>query len=354
MTAIFFYLAQLETNFEDSIPLTEGAERIFEVGREASEAVALNFEPLWRGVIQGGLYTAMANIGSLIAAVALGFFLVQMAQQFISNQNDYAISELIWPVIVISFLANDGAMLGSATLELRSIGNQVNNTMLASAVKNKSLQDEFQDSQKNDSINTNLAVSISECRENYPAIQPIKRRECYSKAQAKAKAERQKYGLVEVKQSFWPRAALQYLLRNFLWALHKAVQWVIEITLLTMALLGPIAMGLTLMPGTNKAIFAWLSGIASIFLIKLTLNLISGLAAYAISLQDNYANSMVLPLILAILAPIMSVMVGLQGGSALYNALSYAGVYSGMRGAIALTKRSSVGTYRLIRRKGRG
>ncbi|MEM8648343.1 MAG: hypothetical protein AAGF86_18670, partial [Pseudomonadota bacterium] len=102
-------LAQFEGGPESPSPLTEGAERIFTVGAEVAEDVAAGFTPLWINVMEGGLYQAIAGVGTLVAVAALGLFLVQWAHQMMNGEGDKAFTELIWPVIVIVFLSNDGA-----------------------------------------------------------------------------------------------------------------------------------------------------------------------------------------------------------------------------------------------------
>lgn len=339
--AIFaLHLAQLEAVPENPSPLTEGATRIFETGRLASEGLAASFDTLWLNVMQGGLYQAMADLGTVISVAALGLFLVQWAQQLMSREGDKAFSELIWPVIVIVCLNNNGAVLSTVTLELRDIGNQINNTVLASAVNNESLQQEYQQSRLGGAIDDVEAASFTECREKYQGRAGRPLQACFNTARTAANQLRQQYGLVPSEESGLLQSALQWLVRNLFWAIHTAFQYALEIVLLIVALLGPLAMGLSLMPGQNKALFTWLAGLANLFLMKLTLNLVSGLAAYAVSLQSGIHTSMILPVLLGFIAPTLSIMVGLQGGAALFNALSAASVYAGYRtasGGVAMT-----------------
>lgn len=342
-------LAQFEGGPESPSPLTEGAERIFTVGAEVAEDVAAGFTPLWINVMEGGLYQAIAGVGTLVAVAALGLFLVQWAHQMMNGEGDKAFTELIWPVIVIVFLSNDGALLSTATLELRAIGNQINTSVLESAVANESLQQEYQQTRFGSAIDDVLAASVAECVENSQGRAARQRSACLSAAYAEANRVRRQYGLIPAEEASWLGSALQWLLRNFLWALHYAFQWAVEIVLLIIALLGPLAMGLSLLPTPSKPLIGWISGLSGIFLIKLTFNLISGLSAYAISLQSISTTSLVLPVLLGLLAPILSVLVGLQGGGAFFNALSTASVYIGYRKAAGLGKGAAQGGYKLGR-----
>ena len=184
------------------------------------------------------------------------------------------------------------------------------------------------------------AASVSECRElRGPTVTPRMRATCVVKARNSANRLRQQNGLTSADDDSWLRSAIQWLVRNFLYAVHTAFQWAMEVVLLIIALFGPLAVGLSLLPGNSKPLFTWVGGFASIFLMKLTLNLISGIAAYAVSQQGGgIANSLVLPIFLGLLSPILSVMVGLQGGSTFFNALSTASVYMGYRKAAGAAK----------------
>lgn len=331
------WLAQLEDLPETPSPLTEGAERLIELTSEASSGSAALFDELWTRILQGGMYEAMADVGTLAAVLMLGFFLVQLTQQLLSGEGDGAFTRLIWPLIVTVLLANNGAVLASITLEMRSVGNQINTAILDSTVASVSLEEEFQQNRLGAGIDELEAASISECAERFQGRRSRARQGCITVAREEANRLRQQYGLIPADEG-WIQSALQFLLRNFLYAIHMAFQWAVEIVLLIIALLGPLAVGLSLTPSNSKPLIAWVSGFASIFLMKLTLNLISGIAAYAFSLQDGLGNSLLLPILLGLVSPILSVLVGLEGGSAFFNALSTASVYMGYRKAFGIGK----------------
>lgn len=345
-TTLSFLFAQLDGTPETPSILTEGAERIFSNGVQVTESVAGEFTKVWIDVMNGKLYEETAKIGVLLAVFSLGLFLVQWARQMMDGDGDKAFAELIWPLIVIVFLSNGGAVLKDTTLELRGVGNQINNRILNSVVADASLQREYQQTRHGSAIDDVLAASVAECVENTKARA---RRACIARAQGEADQLRQQHGLVPAEESSWLGSALQWLLRNFLWVIHYAFQWAVEIVLLITALLGPLAMGLSLLPTPSKPIIGWVSGIAGIFLTKFTLNLISGIAAYAVSQQSVGLTSLLLPVLLGVFAPILSVLVGLESGSAFFNALSTASVYFGYRNAAGLGIGAAKGGFKLGR-----
>lgn len=331
-TALF--LAQTTELPPSPSPLTQGAEEIFTLGQEASETIAASFDQLWINVLNGGLYGAVADIGSIIAVFALGLFLIQWAQAMLNGEEGRAIPDLIWPLLVIIFLSNDGALLHAGILDLRTIGNQINGTILEMAVDGASLQQGYQQARLGSAIDDALAASTAECLENRPERQQPA---CLAAARDEAQRLRQQYGLEPVEEYSWFGGVIQFAIRNLFYAFHSAFQWGIELVLLVSALLAPLAMGISLLPTPARPIIAWVSGFAGVFLIKLNFNLISGLAAYAVSLQEVSTESLLLPVLLGVLAPILAIVIGLQGGTTLFNALSTAAIYTGIRWLPSMT-----------------
>ncbi|NEQ47554.1 MAG: hypothetical protein F6K00_30025 [Leptolyngbya sp. SIOISBB] len=335
-------------------PLTQGAAEIFEAAQQTAEAVAANFDGLWESVLNGGLYQASVAIGILLAVLSLALFLVQWGGQMLFGEGDKALAELIWPLIVIVCLTNNGERLSTVIVELRDIGNQINTSILDSAVEGESVAASYQRERARDALGANLAARIAECVENGPQRQQSA---CIQQARREDAEARQRLALPFDEQDTWLGGVVQFVIRNLLWALHSAFQWAVEIVLLILALLAPLAMGLSLLPVPSKPIISWVSGFAGMFLIKINFNLISGLAAYAVSLSGYSANSLLLPLLLGVIAPVLAVMVGLSGGTALFNAISTAVVFVAIRssaglssGAIKYGPRAIKSSYQLARR----
>ncbi|WP_373695828.1 hypothetical protein [Brunnivagina elsteri] len=100
-----------------------------------------------------------------------------------------------------------------------------------------------------------------------------------------------------------------------------AFQWIIEVCMLLTALLGPLAVGGSLLPVGSKAIFAWLTGFFSVGMIKLCFNIISGLISTMVLNSDNN-DPMIFAFAIGILAPILSVVLAAGGGMAVFRSFS--------------------------------
>lgn len=120
---------------------------------------------------------------------------------------------------------------------------------------------------------------------------------------------------------FFNTNIFQLTVRGWLLALAIAFQWIVEVCLLLTALLGPLAVGGSLLPVGNKAIFAWLTGFFSVVMIKLCFNIISGLVA-TIVLNANNNDPMIFAFAIGILAPILSVVLAAGGGIAIFRSFS--------------------------------
>jgi len=122
-------------------------------------------------------------------------------------------------------------------------------------------------------------------------------------------------------------STVQTSIKNFLVSLQYAFQNLIEVTMLLIAALGPLAVGGSLLPVAGKPIFAWLTGFLSIGIAKISFNIIAVLTA-AVIVNGPGQNSNVDPdlmwfiIFLGILAPIVSLLVAAAGGFAVFSAIS--------------------------------
>ncbi|MEO1433760.1 MAG: hypothetical protein AAFV71_32825, partial [Cyanobacteria bacterium J06633_8] len=122
----------------------QAASTITEDGVAASEAVAQSIDRLWDDVLGGGLYSAIANLGIFFAVGTLLIFIVQWTKEMIDGDSSKGFTELIWPIVVIVLLANNGQPLVAVTKGLREIINQTNQTLLVSTSASIQLQEAYQ------------------------------------------------------------------------------------------------------------------------------------------------------------------------------------------------------------------
>lgn len=119
----------------------------------------------------------------------------------------------------------------------------------------------------------------------------------------------------------------QTSIKNFLISLQYAFQNLIEATMLLIAALGPLAVGASLLPVAGKPIYAWLTGLFSAGIAKISFNIIAAVTAAVIingPAENPNANPdlMWFIIFLGILAPLLSLAVAGAGGFAVFSAIN--------------------------------
>ncbi|AKG21348.1 hypothetical protein [Calothrix sp. 336/3] len=302
----------------------QAASTITEDGVAASEAIAQSIDKLWNDVLQGGLYGAIANLGVFFAVGTLLIFIVQWTKEMIDGESSKGFTEVIWTIIVIVLLANNGQPLARATQGLRGIINQTNQTLLSSTSSSIQLQEAYQQVMLKTGKGDAIQSLVNQCN---AIADPTQQTQCLENAAAQAKeieADLDQDSRPEWLKSvsdFFNTNIFQLAVRGWLLGFAIAFQWVIEVCMLLTALLGPLAVGGSLLPIGSKAIFAWLTGFFSVGMIKLCFNIISGLVATMILNADNN-DPMIFAFAVGILAPILSVVLAAGGGMAIFNSFS--------------------------------
>ena len=230
----------------------------------------------------------------------------------------------IWIIVVIVLLANNGQPLATATLGLRGIINQTNQTLLASTSASIQLQEAYQQVMLKTGKGDAIQSLIAQCN---AIADPTQQADCLQNASKQAKEieseldNDNRADWLKGISDFFNTNIFQLTVRGWLLALAIAFQWIIEVCMLLTALLGPLAVGGSLLPLGNKAIFAWLTGFFSVGMIKLCFNIISGLVATLV-LNTNNNDPMIFAFAIGILAPILSVVLAAGGGLAIFKSFS--------------------------------
>jgi hypothetical protein len=307
------------------------ATKIIEDGAAASSAIAFAFDQMWADVIKsgGGLYGALANLGMLFAVGTLVFWAVTYAKALLEDDYFKSAEEIVWVLVVTALLANQGQLLATGTLALRGIINQVNQTVLASTSSSVSLQDAYKQIMQETGKQDVAQGLISQCAS---VADPDQQKACLDNAKAQSQqiaGGQQSSGF----QKFLDDVGgvlqtnlLTMAARGWLMAFGIAFQWVVEVSMLLTGLLAPLAVGGSLLPIGQKAIFAWLTGFFSVGIVKLSFNIIVGLIATVV-LNAGDSDPMVFAFASSILAPILALALAAGGGMAVFSSLSGASTF---------------------------
>jgi hypothetical protein len=307
------------------------ATQIVEQGATASAAVSESFDQMWTDVIQagGGLYGAIANLGMFFAVATMIWWAVSFAKALIHDDYVKPIEEMVWVFVVAALLANQGQLLAQGTLALRGIINQTNQTVLESTASSVRLQDAYKQIMTEVGQQDVAQGLVGQCAS---VVDPTQQQACLENAQSQAtqiSGNAPSSGFQQfldniggvLQTNLFTMAA-----RGWLLAFGIAFQWTIEISLLLTGLLAPLAVGASLLPVGQKAIFAWLTAFFSVGITKLSFNIICGLVATMV-LNAGSNDPMIFAFATSLLAPILSLALAGGGGMAVFNSLSSAATF---------------------------
>lgn len=327
---------------------------IIENAAGGSFLISESFNELWQQTLDGGLYISMCQLGQIFAVGTLVFFMVEMAKNWMNGDDALALSSIIWPIIVISLLFNNGTMLKNGTLAVRSYINEINNDVLEYTAAEANLKDAFSRVVNNIALKQQVATALQDCRSLPGGTDEATR--CLEQAQAEIQSvsdqlsqgtpssdsnwefkiletlEQTKNSLEDIgdlggqiKDSI--SGALGSLVTGFatviLLGLCNAYQWGVEFSMLLTALLGPLAVGASLLPYGAKQIFVWLKGFFTLGMAKLSFNIIIGLCGQLVSNAEQN-QPMIFLLFIGIISPLLATALAAGGGLAVFGATSQA------------------------------
>lgn len=295
---------------------------ILETAVQMQNQVANAMNELWAGAINGEVYGAVATVGGLFAAITLAISLVQVTKELINDEKSFVPYErILWWAIVILLLANNGNYLGELTLSFRDLIRTTNSLILTETIDGVNLEQGFQQATQNIGLSVSFENAAENCQQE---PDPELKQQCLDNLQQQMEQfENQQ----EVDEGFFSglitgiSSFIERLIISFMLALSVAFQWLIEITLILTALLGPLAVGMSLLPVTQKAIYTWLISFYSVGLCQLCYNLLISLLAV---LQNNApgANRLIFTVSIGLLAPILSVVLAAGAGQATFSSLA--------------------------------
>jgi hypothetical protein len=258
------------------------------------------------------------------AVGTLVWWSVSFAKALIHDDYARSAEEIVWPLIVTTLLANQGNLLAQSTLALRSIINQTNQTVLNSTANSVRLQDAYKQIMTETGKQDVAQGLVSQCA---AVTDPEQQKACLDNAKNQSQqiaGNNQSSGFQKFLGNIggiFQTNLFTMAARGWLMAFGIAFQWIIEVSMLLTGLLAPLAVGGSLLPVGQKAIFAWVTGFFAIGMVKLSFNIICGLVATMV-LNSGNSDPMIFAFATSLLAPILSVILAAGGGMAVFNSLS--------------------------------
>ena len=335
---------------------------IFSSGVEHTQNIAANWDLVWQQVFGLGdeavagllLYNALVQVARIFAVGSIVIFAIFLIQQLSEGKFDI-LQHFLWALVVAALLANNGRLLIGLSITVRDLIRDVNQQVLTYSLAGASLQDNFETLQQSlgtkviaanyfqhceylvgesqrkclQEVAVGLDFAIREMQANgnhNPSldwllilIQRILPADPLT-ATANANSLSDDFGKIQagLNSLFLPawESAVFTLLNGFM----QAYQHFLELSLLLTALMGPLAVGGSIIPGGQKVLFAWLTGFFTVGFAKLSFNIVSGLAATAAAANTSMPEQFPFYMIFAVLAPVLSGALSVGGGIAVWQA----------------------------------
>ncbi|MBE9036580.1 hypothetical protein [aff. Roholtiella sp. LEGE 12411] len=321
---------------------------------ENADAISQGFNELWAELLNGPLYGSLCTVGTLFAVSTLVFFMIEWTKQMLNFEETRAITDLIWPLTVAALLFQNGQLLGQGTMAIRDMINNTNRYVLIRTAAGVDLRAAYQKALGVEAVRSAIGREMEMCRTS--SLAPQDAIDCLTEAKQRLMNEYPRYFVGSDGPFAWlidridriisaPIDAIkgganpvQILLSpfsayvgsvvagtitNILVALGGAYQWGIELTMLLTALLGPLAVGGSLLPYGSKSIFTWLVGYFSVGMAKLSFNIITGFAAELMA-NSRSDQPLFFLFVIGIIAPALATGLAAGGGLALLTQLNNA------------------------------
>ncbi|MFN6572015.1 type IV secretion system protein [Dendronalium sp. ChiSLP03b] len=329
------------------------AREIVEGAEQGSELIVNAFKQDWLDFANGqsAVYLAVVSVSMLIAVVLVSFWSLgwyrQISEEGFSHN---VISEMVFPLIVILLLSNNGAMMANLTLGLRTVTVKLNSSILAITKNGVTLKDAIRNVNLDQSFVLAAQTRIAEC-DKLPTSKTDEqknttnpRQQCIDKTiqqiQAEAQKTRKRRGLSSGSGSWNPldmggemvNNAIQGFVYIILSGLSVGFQYIIQLSFLLVAYVAPIFLVLSLLPVGAKPIYAWLSGWLGLTLVLVSYSIIVGIVASSIVNQPS-TNPLLTQLMQAIFSPLLAVAIGTGGGMSVFTAFT-----SGVKFSVGLRR----------------
>lgn len=334
---------------------------------KVSALFAQAWDKTWDIALDTTLYQVITNVGRFFAVSTILIWLFTFFRELLEDGISRKVSsELIWPILVIYFLSGSGQNLASFTKGMRYIINETNQAVLTAVATATGPVNSTIDIQArlativdHAAVEQQIAAVRAECNTKTTNQDLI---DCLQQAQVRANEILDQFRNAHP-PSTWldaisnqlqttitdPLTALQnavngtsnaisnsfntvlktavdilpmtIVIETLILAFQAAFQAAVEIALLLTALMGPIALGASLLPIGGKPIYAWLTGFWSLGICKLSLNIITALVATAFY-EAGPIDTLRILITIGLFAPIFALALAAGGGMAIFNAIT--------------------------------
>lgn len=319
----------------------------------AADIIYKSFENDWAELASGtsSIYIAVVAVSMLVAVVLVSFASLGWYRKFAEEGFSYDfVSEMVFPLLVILMLTNNGFLLANTTIALKDVSATLNRSILSITRNGVKLKDAIRNVNADQSFVLATQTALAKCEKlkdseidsngNTTSPRQTCIKKIIEKAQLEAQSARKKRGMSSGSGSWNPldiggelvNSAIQGFVYVILSGLSAGFQYIVQLSFLLVAYVAPIFLALSLLPFESKPLYAWLSGWLGLTLILISYSIIVGIVASAI-VDKPSSNPLLMQLIQAIFSPLLAVAIGTGGGMSVFTAFT-----SGIKFSVGLRK----------------
>ncbi|MBD2731893.1 hypothetical protein H6G96_37905 [Nostoc sp. FACHB-892] len=318
-----------------------------------ADIIYQSFENDWAELASGtsSIYTSVVAVSMLVAVVLVSFASLGWYRKFAESGFSYNfVSEMVFPLLVIVMLTNNGFLLANTTIALKDVSANLNRSILSITRNGVRLKDAIRNVNADQSFILATQTALARCEKlkdseidsdgKITSPRQICIKAKIEDAQREAQLARKKRGMSSGSGSWNPldiggelvNSAIQGLVYVILSGLSAGFQYIVQLSFLLVAYVAPIFLVLSLLPFESKPLYAWLSGWLGLTLILISYSIIVGIVASAI-VDKPSSNPLLMQLIQAIFSPLLAVAIGTGGGMSVFTAFT-----SGIKFSVGLRK----------------
>ncbi|MEA5566636.1 hypothetical protein [Anabaena sp. UHCC 0399] len=319
--------------------LTGGIVKGAQIG---SDLVMNAFEQDWKDLAAGQspIYTAVVSVSMLIAIFLVSFWSLGWYRQ-ISDEgfSQNVVSEMVFPLLVILMLSNNGAMLANTSLALRNVTVNLNSSILSITRNGITLKDAIRSVNTDQTFIAAAQTEIAKC-DTLPTSETDAqgnktnpRQKCIDEkiyeAQKQAQATKKDKGIFGINVTWNPldmggqiiNKVVQGTIFAILMGLSAGFQYILQMSFLLTVYVAPIFLVLSFLPFGAKPIYAWLSGWLGLTLVLISYSITVGIIAGSIVNQPS-SSLLLMQLLQAIFSPALAVAIGTGTGMSVFKAFT--------------------------------
>jgi len=342
--------------------------------QESARIIKEVIEGLWKQVGASPIYTGILAVAKVMLGIGLLFILYRLYYQLTESTKTIdlraIVAAFIWPIIAIALLVETPNLVGgniqtnqtnlwAISIALKNVINKFDEAVVSGITGGKNplavlnqVQGAYQEAveamnncqQQSDTkarltcgqlvaesiINDpNSTKKLKEMAESYQqsASEALAKLESGADGQETGDPENlelnelegaNNHPLVKLANQF-----VQPIIQGLLIAIYVMFELVLEISLLLVAIVAPLAVGMSLLPLQTRTLTTWLAGVVALGMTKISFHILTNLASY-FGVDANYGGiNMAVFMLIGVAAPFIAGSVGSFSATGIQSGVSY-------------------------------